>query len=38
MISLAKSKILTTLNNCLKCGILAKIIVASGFEKLPKMQ
>ena len=39
MISLAKWKILTTLQKLPKNeGDLGKIIVATGFEKLPKMQ
>ena len=39
MISLAKWKILTTLQKLPKhVGNLGKIIVATGFEKLPKMQ
>ena len=39
MISLAKLKILTTLQKLLKnMGNLVKIIVATGFEKLPKMK
>ena len=35
MISLSKWKICTTLQNV---GYLGKIIVATGFEKLPKVQ
>ena len=39
MISIAKWKILTTLQNLTKnVGVLAKIIVATGIEKLPKVQ
>ena len=39
MISLAKWKILTTLQKLPKhVGNLGKIIVATGFEKLPKVQ
>ena len=39
MISLEKWKILTTLQKLPKnVGNLAKLIVATGFEKLPKMQ
>ena len=38
LISLEKWKILTPLTNYLKCGNLGKIIVATGLEKLPKVQ
>ena len=39
MITIAKWKILTTLQKLLKNGgDLAKIVVATGFEKLPKVQ
>ena len=39
MISLAKLKILTTSQKLTKnVGDLGKIIVATGFEKLPKVQ
>ena len=39
MISLGKLKILTPLQKLLKnVGDLGKIIVAKGFEKLPKVQ
>ena len=38
MISLEKLRILTPFENCLKCvGDLGKIIIAPGFEKLPKV-
>ena len=38
MIPLETWKILTLYKNCLNVGDLGKIIVATGFEKLPKVQ